>query len=170
MAYVRFRELDQKVVKLLQSPQAFGFTHKTDLIEMASAELGKVPFRGFDPLIDKYLTEHRDHQFVLTRDRVPTAFTGFVTLYIPEEQCPLWLEDKEAFHGQSPREHFSSLVGIILKARLDDFLDSMDELFRLVTLPPTPSREEIYYLFRLAQAEQLGLMDSVEGSKLSQKD
>ena len=119
-----------------------------------------IPIEKLDALVEGYMSEHNSEAktFLLEMDRVPENLRKLIGLYVPAENIDKWLDDKEAFEGQSPTEYLSKLDSCQLRRNVSKIVDTFYGVLSMATVPELPTTEEVIYATRLAQCQQLKLV------------
>ena len=103
--------------------------------------------------LDKMLSKV-DSPFEL--EVVPQLWKYLINLYLANDtNIDAWLNDYDAFEGISPREKLSALDKSKLEKNVSEIAKMFYELFAHPTVPSLPSINQLYYVTRLAQAEQI---------------
>ena len=103
--------------------------------------------------LDKMLSKV-DSPFEL--EVVPQLWKYLINLYLPEdENADAWLNDNEDFGGTSSRQKLSVLDKSKLEKSVSEIAEIFYEIFAHPTVPSLPSINQLYYVTRLAQVEQI---------------
>ena len=123
-------------------------------IDAVAERVGKMlrPTDELDQLISNAPADYKSHFELCT---IPQLWGDLIGLYLPDENIERWFDDKRAFNGQSVRQIFSVLEPARLSSGVAEVAAVIYEVLSFATVPAIPSREQLYYVTRLAQWEQL---------------
>ena len=149
VSYATLKELEETALKYRED--LLGEGKRMDAV---AARVGKTlrPIAELDEAVAS-ATECYTTSFELRE--IPQLWRDFVSLYLPEENVDKWLEDRRAFVGSSPRRKLSELEPTNLKSSVDEVARLFYEVLGFATVPALPSTEQLLYVTRLAQVEQL---------------
>ncbi len=123
-------------------------------MEVVAEKVGK-PLRPLDELDRMITSATGDYQRSLRLEEVPQLWRDLAELYLPAETVDSWFNDKQAFAGSSPRERLSVLEPADLKSSVGQMASILYEVLAFASVPALPSKEQLFYVTRLAQYEQL---------------
>ncbi len=88
-------------------------------------------------------------------EKVSAFWKYTVGLLIPEHRIEEWFNDKTRYKPLSPLDKLSSLDPAQFKKDCLEVVNTFHEAFGFASMPPYPTQEQMFYITRLAQYEQL---------------
>lgn len=144
----------------LRELESCALQHRNDLLGEGK-DIGAVATRvgkSLRPLdeLDKVVAGATDsYRSSFALQEVPQLWRDIVGLYLPDENVDRWLNNRQAFGGSSARDKLSTLDPIRLSSCVDEVAGVLYEVLGFASVPAIPSKEQLLYVTRLAQAEQL---------------
>lgn len=125
----------------------------------AAQHLGKdmLPLKKIDRAIAAYIREHSQEASGFKLQTVPRYIRGLVELVLQPENVDGWLQDPEAYEGNSPTDLLSALDQEKMYANTRKIYDTFNDMTAFATVLDFPTFDDVLYITRLTQYEQLDL-------------
>lgn len=160
--YATVEELEQRITQTIEEiteDSQSGVSIPN--IQQAAIQIGKslYPLEMIDKEIKQYMQDHPEEaqKFQLRLENVPRLFRKEIENILLPENVNGWMGDKHAYDGESCQDLLSRLDAPKLREGIEKISESVAYVLELCFIPYSTTTDDIYYLARLAQYEQLGL-------------